>query len=160
MEEVWFMAPRRTWPISWTVAMAEGVVVESKSPAYRKLLPWSCMKTEGCADFSSFFFSSVHVHWPGVPLVTQSDHGWEMYVVANIHTNICHTLDPSLSETLQHRWCFNKSNVKPEILWMVLRCYFTPGFEDIFDHGVNNGWYDINDPVEKCFSCPIFLSYV
>ncbi|KDR65144.1 hypothetical protein GALMADRAFT_1330174 [Galerina marginata CBS 339.88] len=85
----------------------------------------------------------------GVPLVTQSDRGWEMYVVANIHTNIRHALDASLSDTLQHRWCFNKSNVKPEILWMLLRRNFTPGFENIFDHGVNNGWYDINDPVEK-----------
>ena len=72
-----------------------------------------------------------------------------MYVVANIHTNIRHTLNPSLSDTLQHQWCFNKSNVKLEIIWMVFHCYFTPGFEDIFDCGVNNEWYDINDPIEK-----------
>ena len=72
-----------------------------------------------------------------------------MYVVANIHTNIQYTLDPSLSDTLQHRWCFNKSNVKPKILWMLVQRYFTPGFEDIFDYGVNNGWYDINDPLKN-----------
>lgn len=40
---------------------------------------------------------------------------------------------------------------------MLLRRQFTPGFEDIFDHGVNSGWYDINDPIEKSvFSCPLF----
>jgi len=38
----------------------------------------------------------------GVPLITQSDRGWEMYIVANIHTNIRHSLDPSLNDTLQH----------------------------------------------------------
>ena len=80
-----------------------------------------------------------------------------MYIVANIHMNIRHTLDPSLNDTLQHRWCYNKSNVKPEILWMLLRRQFTPGFEDIFDRGVNNGWYDINDPIEKSvFLVPYF----
>jgi hypothetical protein len=26
-------------------------------------------------------------------------------------------LDPSLVGTLQHRWCVEKSNIKPEITW-------------------------------------------
>jgi hypothetical protein len=35
-----------------------------------------------------------------------------------------------------------KKNVMPEIGWSQLRHCFTPGFEDILDIGVNNGWYD------------------
>jgi hypothetical protein len=72
-----------------------------------------------------------------------------MYGVTNAHTNIRHELDPSLEDTLQHRWCFNKSNVKPEALWSLLRRHFTPGFEDILDYGLNEGLYDPNDPLEK-----------
>ena len=72
-----------------------------------------------------------------------------MYVVANIHTNIHHQLDPSLRDTLQHRWCFGKSNIKPEIVWSLLRRQFTPGFEDKLDYGLNNRLYDPNNPLEK-----------
>jgi len=85
----------------------------------------------------------------GVPLVTQSDRGWEMYAVANAHTSIRHELDSSLRGTLQHRWCFNKSNIKPEIAWSGFRRNFTPGFETILDHGLNTGLYDPNNPVER-----------
>ncbi|KAJ7751758.1 hypothetical protein DFH07DRAFT_1032206 [Mycena maculata] len=35
-----------------------------------------------------------------------------------------------------------KKSVIPEIGWSQLRHWFTPGFEDILDVGVNNGWYD------------------
>ncbi|KAJ8481657.1 hypothetical protein ONZ45_g15236 [Pleurotus djamor] len=42
-----------------------------------------------------------------------------------------------------------KKNVYPEISWSQLRRRFTPGFEDILDHGVQEGWYDIGDTVHK-----------
>ncbi|CAK5283481.1 unnamed protein product [Mycena citricolor] len=35
-----------------------------------------------------------------------------------------------------------KKNVMPEITWSMMRRRFTPGFEDILDTGVDNGWYD------------------
>lgn len=85
----------------------------------------------------------------GIPLVTQSDRGRENNVVANCHTCTQHRLDPSLSDTLQHRWCIDKTNVKPEAAWSQLRRQFTPGFEDKLDYGVNNGLYDPSDPLEK-----------
>ena len=76
------------------------------------------------------------------PLVSQSDPGTENYGIANGHTMLRHLHDPSLSGTLQHRWMLKKKNVMPEIGWSQLRHRFTPGFEDILDVGVNNGWYD------------------
>jgi len=85
----------------------------------------------------------------GVPLVTQSDRGWEIYAVTNAHASIRHELDSSLRGMLQHRWCFNKSNIKPEIAWSSFRRNFTPGFETILDHGLNTGLYDPNNPVER-----------
>ncbi|KAJ7775966.1 hypothetical protein DFH07DRAFT_766906 [Mycena maculata] len=76
------------------------------------------------------------------PLVSQSDPGTENFGLANGHTLIRHFHDPSLRGTLQHRWMREKKNVMPEISWSQLRHRFTPGFEDILDIGVNNGWYD------------------
>lgn len=85
----------------------------------------------------------------GVPLVTQSDRGRENNGIANMHTTLRHRLDPSLCDTLQHRWCIDKSNIKAEALWSQLRRYFTPGFESTLDYGLINGLYDPNDPLEK-----------
>jgi len=84
-----------------------------------------------------------------VPLITQSDPGTENYGVANAHMMICHRLDSSLSDTLQHRWMRDKQNIKSEINWSIFRRDFTPGFEDLFDHGVNSGWYDVSNALEK-----------
>jgi hypothetical protein len=75
-------------------------------------------------------------------LVSQSDPGTENYGLANGHTLLRHLHDPSLEGTLQHRWMTRKKNVMPELGWSQLRHRFTPGFEDILDIGVNNGWYD------------------
>jgi hypothetical protein len=94
----------------------------------------------------------------GVLLVTQSDKGWEMYAVANVHTNIRHTLDPSLRETLQHRWCGSKMNIKPEAFWSLFRRQFSPGFENLFDRGLTENLYDPEDPVEKYFTLSHLLS--
>lgn len=82
----------------------------------------------------------------------QSDCGGENNVVANCHTVIHHRLDPSLAGTLQHRWCVEKSNIKPEALWSQLWCQFTPGFETQLDYGLNNGLYNPDDPLKKYVS--------
>ncbi|KAH7904511.1 hypothetical protein BJ138DRAFT_1019057 [Hygrophoropsis aurantiaca] len=84
-----------------------------------------------------------------VPLIMQSDPGSENFSVANAHTTIRHRLDPSLSDTLQHRWMRKHQNIKPEIQWSILRRNFAPGFEDILDEGVNSGLYDVNDTLEN-----------
>jgi hypothetical protein len=70
-----------------------------------------------------------------IPLTTQSDPGTENYGVANVQTLLRHQLDPTLIGTLQHRWKRNKANVKSEANWSVLRCDFSPGFEDLFEQG-------------------------
>ncbi|KAJ7278500.1 hypothetical protein C8J57DRAFT_1434292 [Mycena rebaudengoi] len=85
----------------------------------------------------------------GIPLVTQSDPGSENYGLANCHTNARHHLDPSLKDTLQHRWMRKHQNIKPEALWSQLRRQWTPGFEDVLDHGLNNGLYNPDDPLEN-----------
>lgn len=83
-----------------------------------------------------------------MPLVSQSDPGSENYGIANAHTALRHWHDPSLVGTIQHRWLRQKKNVKPEITWSQMRRRFTPGFEDLLELGVTNGWYDNNRPLD------------
>jgi len=54
-----------------------------------------------------------------------------------------------LSGTLQHRWKRKKNNVKSEANWSVFRRDFAPGFEDLFESGVNQGWYHVDKPLEN-----------
>jgi hypothetical protein len=84
-----------------------------------------------------------------VPLITQSDAGTENYGVANAQTMFRQRLDPTLTGTLQHRWMRKKQNIKAEANWSVFRRDFTPGFENLFDRGVNQGWYDADNSLEK-----------
>ncbi|KAJ6534299.1 hypothetical protein B0H19DRAFT_1272015 [Mycena capillaripes] len=86
----------------------------------------------------------------GIPLVTQSDLGSENNGIANCHTVTRQRLDPSLANTLQHRWKPKKgSNIKPEATWSQMRRNFTPGFETTLEKGVNAGDYDVNNPLEN-----------
>jgi hypothetical protein len=85
----------------------------------------------------------------GIPIITQSDQGTENNGVANVQTLIRHRLDPSLEGTLQHRFATDHNNILSEIKWSIFRRDFSPGFEDILESGVHNGWYDINDIIEK-----------
>lgn len=84
-----------------------------------------------------------------IPLVTQSDPGTENFGIANAHTYMRHSLDPSLTDTLQHRWMRRHMNVKPEILWSVLNRGWKPGFEAQLQYGVDHGWYDPSNPLER-----------
>lgn len=85
--------------------------------------------------------------------MTMSDPGRENNGIANVHTLLCHHLDPSLHDTLQHRFCPEKTNIKSEIGWSQFRAQWVPGFEDLFDFGVNNGLYTMSDPLEKYVYC-------
>ena len=82
-------------------------------------------------------------------MVTQSDPGSENFGVANAQTYIRHRLDPTLSGTQQPRWMIKHQNILSEIKWSVFRRDFTPRFEDILDKGVFEGWYDVNDTLQK-----------
>ncbi|KAI0054561.1 hypothetical protein BV25DRAFT_1922583 [Artomyces pyxidatus] len=97
---------------------------------------------------TSFYIEAAR-RLKAVPLITQSDPGTENFGVANAHTTIRQRLDPSLAGTLQHRWMREHQNIKPEIHWSILRKDWAPGFEDILEQGVENGWYDINILMEK-----------
>ncbi|KZT56061.1 hypothetical protein CALCODRAFT_413280, partial [Calocera cornea HHB12733] len=95
-----------------------------------------------------------------MPLVTQSDLGSENYRMAKAHTAMRHYHDPSLHGTLQHRWMRHKKNIKPEISWSQMRRRFTPGFEDKLDEGVNEGWYDPDQPLHLLVFYWLFIPYL
>lgn len=110
---------------------------------------------EACRKHGGIFISSRIIpelnrfYIQGVPLVTQSDPGSENFGVANAQTVIRHRLDPSLRDTLQHRWMRKHQNIKSEIKWSIFRRDWSPGFEDILDKGVLNGLYDVENVLEK-----------
>ncbi|KAI0711283.1 hypothetical protein C8Q76DRAFT_622842 [Earliella scabrosa] len=84
-----------------------------------------------------------------VPLLTQSDPGSENFGIANAHTFIRQTLDPTLCGTLQHRWMRKRMNIKPEIIWSLLGRQWKPGFENVLQLGVDEEWYsNPADPLE------------
>ena len=85
----------------------------------------------------------------GIPIITQSDPGSENYGVANAHTVIQHCLDPSLANTLQHHFASGHNKILSEIKWSVFHHDFSPGFEDVLEHGMQRGWYNVNDTLEK-----------
>jgi hypothetical protein len=82
-------------------------------------------------------------------MITQSDPGTENYGIANGHTYLRHWHDPNLMGTLQHRWMRQKKNVVPEIRWSQMRRRWSPGFENVLDHGVNEDLYDSADPIQS-----------
>jgi hypothetical protein len=86
---------------------------------------------------------------PVMPLITQSDQGTENFGIANAQTSLRHLHDPSLSNTLQHKFKANKGNIKPEIAWRRLREAWSPGFESLLQEGVSAGWYDPDDTLER-----------
>lgn len=83
-----------------------------------------------------------------MPLITQSDLGSENYGVANAQTLLRQWHDPRLEGTVQHRWMRSKKNVKPEIAWSQFRRRWSPGFQNLLDNGVKEGWYDITRPID------------
>ncbi|KAJ4475485.1 hypothetical protein J3R30DRAFT_3671283 [Lentinula aciculospora] len=84
-----------------------------------------------------------------VPLTMMSDPGSENFGIANMHTEICQTLDPQLQGTLQHRFMRTKKNIKSEINWSIYQRDFSPGFEDLFNEGLISGLYDPDVDLER-----------
>ena len=95
----------------------------------------------------------------GVPLLTFSDTGRENNGIANCQSTMRQRIDPSLHGTLQHKWFYEKMNIKSEIGWAQVRRGFSPGFEDILQHGEVLGLIDFKQqtPVETCVLTPFFL---
>ncbi|KXN81577.1 hypothetical protein AN958_04425 [Leucoagaricus sp. SymC.cos] len=62
--------------------------------------------------------------------------------VANAQTYMRQNLDPTLQETLQHRWMRNKKNIILEISWSLMRYRMTLGFEHELWKGVEDDSYD------------------
>lgn len=60
-----------------------------------------------------------------------------------------HELDPTLGETLQHRFMRKHTNVKSEIMWSQIRRRWSPGYEDLLEFGVLNGIYDPDNSVHR-----------
>ncbi|KAG1833588.1 hypothetical protein F4604DRAFT_1886809 [Suillus subluteus] len=95
-----------------------------------------------------------------MPLITQSDLGTENFGIANAQTLLRQHYDPDLQGTLQHRWMRSKKNVMPEITWSQLRRRFTPGFEMLLDHGVNEGLYDVGNTLQNMVFCWVFIPWL
>ncbi|KAI6159145.1 hypothetical protein EDD17DRAFT_1779095 [Pisolithus thermaeus] len=95
-----------------------------------------------------------------IPLVTQSDPGTENFGIANAQSMLCQWHDPELVGTLQHRWMRHKKNITPEIMWSQLRRHFTPGFKAILEHGVKEGWYDIENTLERLVFRWLFIPWL
>ncbi|KAG1782583.1 hypothetical protein EV702DRAFT_1065370 [Suillus placidus] len=95
-----------------------------------------------------------------MPLITQSDLGTENYGIANAQTLLRQRYDPTLQGTLQHRWMHTKKNVMPEITWSQLWRRFTPGFENLLDEGVIEGWYDSGDTLQMMVFRWVFIPWL
>ncbi|KAG1853232.1 hypothetical protein C8R48DRAFT_675899 [Suillus tomentosus] len=95
-----------------------------------------------------------------MPMVTQSDPGSENFGIANAHTMLRQWHDPTLQGTLQHRWMRTKKNVMPEITWSQLRRRFTPGFETYLDRGVQSGWYDCSNTLQRLIFRWVFIPWL
>lgn len=82
-------------------------------------------------------------------MLTQSDHGTENYHIAYAQTAIRHQLDPELSGSLQHNWMRGHTNIKPERAWGRLRDTWSKGFEEMFDVGIENQWYNPSNTLDR-----------
>jgi hypothetical protein len=109
----------------------------------------TCRQIGGTSFHPTLGGFAYEVPTTGIPIITQSDPGTENYGVANAHTVMRQHLDPSLANTLQHRFAPGHNNILSKIKWSVFRHDFSPGFEDMLEQGVQSGWYDVNDALEK-----------
>ncbi|KZO98724.1 hypothetical protein CALVIDRAFT_525741 [Calocera viscosa TUFC12733] len=87
---------------------------------------------------ASFYFEAA-TRLGGIPMLTWSDPGTENHGIANAQTTLRRQLDLSLQGMLQHEWMRGHSNIKPEIFWSKLRKQSSPGWEILFDEGLEQG---------------------
>ncbi|KZT52387.1 hypothetical protein CALCODRAFT_531300, partial [Calocera cornea HHB12733] len=95
------------------------------------------------------YFVEMMRRFQAIPLLTQSDPGTENYGISNAQCYLRWLLDPACVNRSQHRWMRGHSNIKPEIKWGQLRREFTASYEDLFQYGVTQGWYDVNVVIDK-----------
>ncbi|KAK0493820.1 hypothetical protein EDD18DRAFT_1077932, partial [Armillaria luteobubalina] len=93
-------------------------------------------------------------------LLTQSDMGNENGNVAWAQSYLRQWADPSLNGTIQHHWKFDKKNIPSEILWRVFQRTFTFGFEGVLQHGIEQGWYDLNIPLDALVFRYLFIPWL
>ncbi|KAI0666123.1 hypothetical protein C8Q78DRAFT_1072612 [Trametes maxima] len=109
---------------------------------------------------NSYYCDAVEEHG-GCPMITQSDRGTENNGIANSQTTLRQFYDSSLQGTLQHKWMAKKGqNIKPEIFWSELRRRWSPGFEQLLQHGVTEGLYDPEDYVSRMLFYYLFIPYL
>lgn len=84
-------------------------------------------------------------------MITQSDPGTENFGIANAQTMLRQMQDPTLASAgfVQHRWMRSKKNIVPEIAWSQFRRRFAPGFEILLDKGVDEGWYNRHNTLQR-----------
>ena len=107
-----------------------------------------------------FFITGLSDISVGVPCVTQSDHSTENFNVAYAHTHIRHTLNPSLSGSIQHRWMHGHSNIKPVQMWSRFRRMWAPGFESLLQKGIAQQWYDDANIADRYAICHIHAGFI
>ncbi|KAG2158616.1 uncharacterized protein EDB93DRAFT_556898 [Suillus bovinus] len=110
--------------------------------------------------FMSFYHNAIDVVITDMPMVTQSDPGSENFGIANAHTMLRQWHNLTLQGTLKHRWMCMKKNVMPEITWSQLRHRFTPGYENYLDSGVDAGWYDCGNALQRLIFRWIFIPWL
>ncbi|KAJ7773757.1 hypothetical protein B0H14DRAFT_3894610 [Mycena olivaceomarginata] len=97
-----------------------------------------------------------------MPLLTFSDTGRENNGIAKCHSTMRQRLDPSLRGTIQHKWFYDKMNIKSEISWGRLRRGWATGFEMLLDQGEIHGIIDFprRDPIETFLFRWLFVPYL
>ncbi|KAJ7694463.1 hypothetical protein B0H14DRAFT_3120320 [Mycena olivaceomarginata] len=86
------------------------------------------------APVTSYYLGAVR-RQNTMPLLTFSDTGHENNGIAKCHSTMRQRLDPSLRGTIQHKWFYDKMNIKSEISWGRLRRGWATGFEMLLDQG-------------------------
>ncbi|KZO89549.1 hypothetical protein CALVIDRAFT_569823 [Calocera viscosa TUFC12733] len=155
-------AGQLTRAIYWSAGLHESWSFDQHNK-WRRIGLWLHCGLEGFSNFvlwlkiwwtnsnprliASFYFEAA-TRLGGIPMLTRSDPGTENHGIANAQTTLRRQLDPSLQGTLQHKWMRGHSNIKPEIFWSKLRKQWSPGWEILFDKGLEQGWYDPKVAVE------------
>ena len=58
-------------------------------------------------------------------------------------------MDPSLNGIVQHQWSHEHGNIKPVIHWSVFSRHWSVGFLALLDKGVDEGYYNVEDPLDS-----------
>ncbi|KAK0434756.1 uncharacterized protein EV420DRAFT_1653801 [Desarmillaria tabescens] len=105
------------------------------------------------------YYLDVVEHTGYGPVLTQSDMGNENGNLARAHSFLRQWADRDLDNTLQHRWMAEKKNIPSEIVWSVFHAHFSFGYEEIFQFGIEQGWYDLKVPLEALIFRFLFIPW-